>query len=182
MGRINVGRVILGGVVAAIIIDASETVAAFLFQAQTEEVMANLGLAEPTSWVMALFVALGFVMGVALVWLYAAVRPRFGAGPKTALMVGLFFWLVAYFLPLLGDNLMGIMPTGNHVPERNNMGKKRTLAIIRADSVLRATLATRNPMAMNVSAESPKVKKNVRGRITSRALKMRTPTTRMNRA
>ena len=111
MGRINVGRVILGGVVAAIIIDASETVAALLFQAQAEEVMANLGLAPPTTWVMVIFIAVGFVMGVALVWLYAAVRPRFGPGPKTAVIVGIFFWLVAYFLPLLGDNLMGIMPT-----------------------------------------------------------------------
>ena len=111
MGRINVGRVILGGVVAAIIIDASETVAAFVFQAQGEEIMANLGLAPPSAGVMVTFVVLGFVMGVALVWLYAAVRPRFGPGPKTAVIVGIFFWLVAYFLPLLGDNLMGMMPT-----------------------------------------------------------------------
>jgi hypothetical protein len=112
MGRINVGRVILGGVVAAVVIDASEIVGQFLFQAQAEEVMANLGLAPPTPWVIGIFVVVGFVMGISLVWLYAAVRPRYGAGPKTAIMVALFFWLVAYFLPLLGDNLMGIMPTG----------------------------------------------------------------------
>jgi hypothetical protein len=30
-----------------------------------------------------------------VVWLYAAIRPRFGAGPATAVRAGLAFWIVA---------------------------------------------------------------------------------------
>lgn len=35
----------------------------------------------------------GFAAGIMLVWLYAAIRPRFGAGPRTAIYAGLFTWL-----------------------------------------------------------------------------------------
>jgi hypothetical protein len=34
----------------------------------------------------------GFAAGFLVVWLYAAIRPRLGAGPKTALCAGLFCW------------------------------------------------------------------------------------------
>jgi len=34
----------------------------------------------------------GFAAGILTVWLYAAIRPRFGAGPKTAMCAGLFTW------------------------------------------------------------------------------------------
>ena len=34
-------------------------------------------------------VMLSFVIGILLVWLYAAMRPRFGPGPKTAIIAGL---------------------------------------------------------------------------------------------
>ncbi|HSE60477.1 MAG TPA: hypothetical protein VLA99_17380 [Nitrospiraceae bacterium] len=30
-------------------------------------------------------------------WLYAAIRPRFGAGPKTALYAGLGVWVLGSF-------------------------------------------------------------------------------------
>src|SRR5437667_4515115 len=42
------------------------------------------------------FVIGGFVLGVLLVWLYAAIRPRFGPGPKTSLIAGLVLWFLAY--------------------------------------------------------------------------------------
>ncbi len=112
MGRINVGRVILGGLLAGLIIDVGETVASMVFQGQAEEAMAHLGLTPPGGAAIAVFIVVGFIMGIALVWMYAAVRPRLGAGPKTAVIVGIVFWLIGYFLPLVGDHLMGIVPTG----------------------------------------------------------------------
>lgn len=112
MERINTGRVILGGLLAGLIINMGETVASFLFARQAEQVMADLGLTMPGGAAVGIFVVVGFVMGIVLVWLYAAVRPRFGAGPKTAIIVALVFWLIGYFLPLLGDHLMGLLPLG----------------------------------------------------------------------
>jgi len=112
MGRINASRVILGGLLAGLIIDVGETVASFIFSAQIEEAMQALGVVMPGGGTIAVFIITGFVMGIALVWLYAAIRPRLGAGPGTAIIAGLFFWFVGYFLPVLGDSLMGMIPWG----------------------------------------------------------------------
>ena len=44
-----------------------------------------------------------------MMWLYAALRSRFGAGPRTALITALFFWL---FVLLLWANFvnLGVFP------------------------------------------------------------------------
>jgi hypothetical protein len=38
------------------------------------------------------YVAIDFLFGALLVWLYAAIRPRFGPGPRTALRAAAFAW------------------------------------------------------------------------------------------
>jgi drug/metabolite transporter (DMT)-like permease len=35
-----------------------------------------------------LIVVLGFLVGILAIWLYAAIRPRYGAGPGTAVLAG----------------------------------------------------------------------------------------------
>ena len=34
------------------------------------------------------FIFLDFIYGIGLLWVYAAIRPRFGAGPKTGVIAG----------------------------------------------------------------------------------------------
>lgn len=53
---------------------------------------------------------LDFVAGVFLVWLYAAMRPRFGAGPGTAVKAGLAGWFAASLLVTLFMWPMALMP------------------------------------------------------------------------
>ena len=48
------------------------------------------------SWGPLLFLAYTFVLGIILAWLYAAIRPRFGPGPFTALRAGAVLWLAAW--------------------------------------------------------------------------------------
>jgi hypothetical protein len=43
-----------------------------------------------------LLVGITFVLGILAVWTYAAIRPRFGAGPSTAVCAGLAVWAMAY--------------------------------------------------------------------------------------
>lgn len=38
---------------------------------------------------------LNVVAGIWAMWLYAAIRPRYGAGPKTAAIAGFSWWLIA---------------------------------------------------------------------------------------
>ena len=78
MGKINVSRVILGGLLAGVIFNISEGVLhTVVLKAQNEEAMRALGKPMPTGGsVMATWLILGFVWGIAAVWLYAAIRPR----------------------------------------------------------------------------------------------------------
>src|SRR6266851_4618767 len=59
---------------------------------------------------VAVFIVGGFIGGIAAIWLYAAARPRFGAGPKTAALTGFAYWVVGYALPTLGQMPLGLFP------------------------------------------------------------------------
>jgi hypothetical protein len=51
---------------------------------------------------------LGFLSGIAAVWLYAAIRPRFGAGAKTAMVAGIAVWFFSRLLGAIGEMNMGL--------------------------------------------------------------------------
>ena len=54
---------------------------------------------------------LDFIFGLLIVWTYAAIRPRFGAGAGTAIKAALLVWLVSaltwYFTVAMGVFSMG---------------------------------------------------------------------------
>lgn len=93
MDKINVGRVFLGGLAAGIVSVAMQGLALALGGAHS---MANmLGLADASLKRFAvLAVCELFIGGPAAIWFYAAIRPRFGAGAKTALIAGAWIWLI----------------------------------------------------------------------------------------
>jgi hypothetical protein len=102
MGKINMGRVILGGIVAGIVLDVlGFLVDGLLLAPQWNNGMKALGHTDITSNQILWFNVLGIVGGIALVWIYAAIRPRFGAGVKTAVCAGVAFWFVGTLLPNL---------------------------------------------------------------------------------
>ena len=85
MGKINLGRVIIAGLVAGIVSDIlGYVVDGVLLAPRWAAGMKALGHGEFTSSQVILFNILGLVSGIVLIWVYAAIRPRFGAGPKTA--------------------------------------------------------------------------------------------------
>jgi hypothetical protein len=58
----------------------------------------KLGLnIEPDPMLLLWLVALTFGLGVMALWTYAAIRPRFGPGPRTAVVAGLAVWALSYF-------------------------------------------------------------------------------------
>ena len=97
MGQINMGRVILGGLAAGLVINISEPVLNLVvLGTQTEELAASLGVDPVGGGGIAMYVTFGFVIGIVAVWLYAAMRPRLGAGPKTAMIAGSVVWVLAH--------------------------------------------------------------------------------------
>jgi len=110
MGKINWVRVLLGGLLAGFIINIFEYVTnGVVLAADWDAAMKALGRHLSMSAV-AVFIVGGFIGGIAAIWLYAAARPRFGAGPKTAALTGFAYWVVGYALPTLGQMPLGLFP------------------------------------------------------------------------
>ena len=100
MGRINIGRVILGGIVAGIVGDIlGYLVDGVMLAPQWADGMKALGRTEFSAGQNVAFNIVGLIYGVLMVWLYAAIRPRYGAGPKTAICAGLAVWAAGVLLP-----------------------------------------------------------------------------------
>jgi hypothetical protein len=112
VASINTRGLVVGGLVAGLIINLSEFIlngpvlGADMMAALTARNLPPIGGSA-----IAVFVALGFVLGVLLVWLYAAIRPRFGPGPKTAAIAGVLVWFLAYFWSTVGFGMMGVFPS-----------------------------------------------------------------------
>ena len=103
MGKINIGRVVLGGIVAGIVSDIlGYLVDGVILAPRWADGMAALGHTAFTTRQIVSFNMLGIAAGIALIWLYAAIRTRYGAGPRTALTAAIWFWIIGYLLPNLG--------------------------------------------------------------------------------
>jgi hypothetical protein len=112
MGKINLGRVILGGIVAGIIINISQFVLHNMVIKDAEtEAMKRLNVTMPeTGTNIAVWVLWAFAWGIAAVWLYAAIRPRFGPGPGTAVKAGLAAWFFSCLLATVAMINLGLFP------------------------------------------------------------------------
>lgn len=111
MGKINLARVFLGGLLAGLILNIFEYVLnGLVFASQWNDFEKALGR-QMRSGAIPFFVVASFVMGIGVVWLYAAARPRLGPGPKTAALTGLAFWLFAYAIPA-ADHVMANLSPG----------------------------------------------------------------------
>ncbi len=92
MGRINGKRIVLGGIVAAVIVNVGEGLLGLLLKRDYEAAIRALGIRMEPDLATLLPIAWSFVVGILAIWLYAAIRPRYGPGPRTAVRAGLALW------------------------------------------------------------------------------------------
>jgi hypothetical protein len=106
MTRINLGRVIIGGIIAGIICFVGDGVVhGALLQPRWVATMAALGRSgggDIGRQGFQFFLLYDLLKGLLAVWLYAAMRPRFGPGPGTALAAAVTVWLLVIPAPLIG--------------------------------------------------------------------------------
>ena len=93
MAAINTGKVLVGGLLAGLVFNILDTANGMLIMAEDFRANAKrLGL-DPAVMEsgagMATWIVIDFLMGILVVWTYAGMRPRFGPGPKTAMLAGL---------------------------------------------------------------------------------------------
>src|SRR5437870_11643458 len=112
MGKINWGRVVLGGLLAGVVLNIVDYVTYGVWlKADMAAAMTGLGKSPAAmDSAIPLWVALDFVSGIGLLWVYAAIRPRLGAGVKTAVIAGLAGWFFVGLLHAIGESPMGFMP------------------------------------------------------------------------
>jgi hypothetical protein len=112
MSPINIGRVILGGLVAGVVINIAETILNLVVVAQSmEDALRARNLPPVSGAAIGGFVLETFLVGIVTVWLYAAIRPRFGAGAGTAVIAGAVVWFFAYLHQDFALVMMGVFPT-----------------------------------------------------------------------
>jgi len=95
----NWKRIVTGGLLAGLVINLGEFGIEPLMGTQTEAFFQRLGLPTPGESVMGALAASAFVLGVVSIWLYAAIRPRYGAGVRTAIVAGVAVWALSCLLP-----------------------------------------------------------------------------------
>lgn len=114
VSKINTARVIAGGLIAGVVANLLDYVwYAVLMDADMEIMIQRLGLNRAvveSSTLAITWMAVDVVYGVLLVWTYAAIRPRCGPGPWTAVYAALIpFAAVTMFM--YGYSAMGIFTT-----------------------------------------------------------------------
>jgi hypothetical protein len=96
MGKINWARVVLCGFLTGGVCMALTAPVFLLLLRETEYVQAMHAArmaARPRFNPLLVAAPLNLVAGVWIMWLYAAIRPRYGPGPKTAARAGLAGWV-----------------------------------------------------------------------------------------
>lgn len=100
MGKINVGRLILGGIVGGIVGDILDFPVDGVWLAKSwNDGMQALGHPALATNQALWFNLLGLVVGLVAIWIYVGIRPRFGAGVKTAIYAGVAVWILGFLVP-----------------------------------------------------------------------------------
>jgi hypothetical protein len=98
----NYAKIALGGLVAAVVCFIGDSIVhGVLLQSTWMEIANTLHLPRGDAG-YAYFSLYDLAKGVASILLYAMIRPRFGPGPRTALIAGLLTWALVLPIPLCG--------------------------------------------------------------------------------
>ena len=113
MSSINTGKVIAGGLLAGVVFNILDFANNYLvggadFRANATRLGLDPAAAESPAGI-ATWVVIDFLIGILVVWTYAAIRPRFGAGVKTAIYAGLVPYL-GITLVIFGLTQGGLFP------------------------------------------------------------------------
>ena len=99
MAKINCGRVLLGGMLAGVIINAVDMAFHWVLTGANWWFFRALTQPIENATEIVRYAGLHLLVGIAAVWMYAAARPRFGPGPRTAAYIGAASWIIGDALP-----------------------------------------------------------------------------------
>jgi|SRR5215813_1607904 len=95
MARINWSRVIICGLVAGVVWTVTSAISTWFVGADFNAAVPGHKIFAPSAGLATFLFAVNLAGGMWAMWLYAAIRPRYGAGAKTAAIAGLSWWVVS---------------------------------------------------------------------------------------
>src|SRR5258708_7724869 len=105
--KMNTVRIVLGGLAAGVLMFfADGLIHDWVLKSYWVQTMASIGRStaeESHGPMMAFFALHELCKGIAIAWLYAAIRRQFGAGPKTAGLAGLAVWAIMFPIPFAAE-------------------------------------------------------------------------------
>lgn len=111
----NFGRIVGGGLAAGVVANIIDGCGNVVFlgarwQSETDAIKPGLYAASGQSSMIG-WITTDFLLGFLIIWLYAAMRPRFGPGPRTAIVAAVVVWFAtrAYFASYI---FLGFFSTG----------------------------------------------------------------------
>ena len=113
---INTTKVLIGGFAAGVVMNVIDFVSysyilGARMKAESDAFKPGMSDQMMSSSMMVTNIVMDLVLGILLVWTYAAIRPRFGPGFRTAVYAALLFWVLAGIF-LSGYMHMGMMSAG----------------------------------------------------------------------
>lgn len=113
---INTKKVLIGGFAAGVVLNVIDYVTnvyilAARMKAESDAFKPGMSDQMMQGTKVASYIVMDFVLGLALVWTYAAIRPRFGPGMRTATYAALLFWILSLIFTAAFMQ-MGIMSSG----------------------------------------------------------------------
>lgn len=111
MDGISVSRWLAGGLAAGILIWLMEGAVSVLYMSAMIDALEPHGLAvDTTSAGIRWSLVVSLLSGLTLVFFYAAARPRFGPGPRTAVTVAIALWCGSVLVALIGYQMLRLFP------------------------------------------------------------------------
>ena len=112
MDGVNTRRLLLSGLAAGVVIWLLEGAMSVTYMDDMERVLESHNLAMTLGVTgYAISVVVSLLVGLVLMFFYAASRTRLGAGPRTAVVVAAMLWLGGYVPSLLGFMMLGLFET-----------------------------------------------------------------------
>jgi hypothetical protein len=112
---INTNKVVIGGLAAGVVMNIIDFVVNMFIlgarmKAEAEAFKPGMSESMNSTAVMVSYVVMDLILGIALVWTYAAIRPRFGPGMKTASYAAILFWILGgiFFSGYLHNGMMSM--------------------------------------------------------------------------
>ena len=113
MRGINTSRWLMSGIIAGVIFAIVDFVLnGMVLVQQWAAAMTALGLPQIGGATVVVFIIIDLVVGLAAMWIYVGIRPRFGASVTTAVYAGLATWLLAILVPNVVILVTGLLPSG----------------------------------------------------------------------